>query len=179
MGPLAIPKSGYWWGPWKKISDRVEHNVAPSKFDCGQFLSPLTLTLRRLRIITFIVNKIMTWDFCRPKIQHCRPPKVYIWWPWGDGFSAPHTTKVGILLKIAFFSFYPLRRGRSHFSNFKHLFDVEELIRLKFLYFCLIRLWWTVWPIFAAKGVIFSDYFRFQGFNGHLGGKGVVFSSWC
>ena len=106
-------------------SGREQRCCGPSKFACRRFLPPLTLTLQRLQIITFFIIEIMTWDFCRPKIQHCMPPTVYIWWPWGNGFSAPHTPKVGILLKIVFFSvFSPLRRERSHLSNSKHLFDV-------------------------------------------------------
>jgi len=57
----------------------------------------------------------MTQDFHLVKIQHCGPPRLYIWWPWGDGFSAPHTHEVGILLKITFFQFFPLKEGKESF----------------------------------------------------------------
>ena len=60
-------------------SGREQRCCGPSKFACRRFLPLLTLTLQRLQIITFFINEIMTWDFCRPKIQHCMPPTVYIW----------------------------------------------------------------------------------------------------
>ena len=56
---------------------------------------------------------------------------------------------------------------------------LKNFLRRTFLYLCWIRLRRTVWPLFAAEGVIFGDFCRSRGFNGHLGREGVVQSIQC
>ena len=96
--------------------------------------------------------------------------------PWVTG-SVPRTpTKwaMGILLKIAFFPFFPPRRGRSHFRDFKHLFDVKQLFEAD------ISLLKFDSPPADRLAVIRRrrrDFCRFGDCNGHLGGERVVQSS--
>ena len=51
------------------------------------------------------------------------------------------------------------------FSNF---------LKRIFLDLCIICLGRTVSPLFAAVGVIYNDFCRSRGFNGHLRVKGVI-----